>query len=161
MTPNRGAIIASLVMAGACSRAVVAPSAPAPVPAPEQSAVRGPQNSRRTLGIPPGQLPRPGQCRVWIQGLPPGHEPRARSCAGIAQTAPAGSMILYRPSRDPGVVQVHYVDQNRAGVIVRVGVFNSGNGGFVRDEGASSRLGDDEGDNAGKGHGRGRGHGNH
>lgn len=161
MTPNRLAMVASLLMAGACSRSVIAPQAPAPLPPPERSAVHGRENSLKTLGVPPGQLPRPGLCRVWIQGLPPGHEPRARSCSGIAPTAPAGSMILYRPSREPDVVHVHYIDQNRSGAIVRVRIFAAGTGEFVRDEDAASHHDDDEDDNGGKGHGRGHGHGNH
>mgnify|MGYP003300209590 CR=1 FL=1 len=28
-------------------------------------------------GIPPGQMPAAGQCRVWYDGVPPGRQPRA------------------------------------------------------------------------------------
>jgi hypothetical protein len=38
---------------------------------------RGRGNSQ---GIPPGQMPRPGECRVWIDGLPPGRQPAPTSC---------------------------------------------------------------------------------
>jgi len=38
---------------------------------------RGNGNSQ---GIPPGQMPRPGECRVWIDGLPPGRQPAPTSC---------------------------------------------------------------------------------
>ena len=31
-------------------------------------------------GIPPGQLPPAGQCRVWYDNVPPGQQPRASSC---------------------------------------------------------------------------------
>jgi len=31
-------------------------------------------------GIPPGQLPAAGQCRVWYDGVPPGRQPRATNC---------------------------------------------------------------------------------
>jgi hypothetical protein len=31
-------------------------------------------------GIPPGQLPPAGLCRVWYDGVPPGHQPRATNC---------------------------------------------------------------------------------
>ena len=31
-------------------------------------------------GIPPGQLPPAGMCRVWYDGVPPGRQPRATSC---------------------------------------------------------------------------------
>jgi hypothetical protein len=38
---------------------------------------RGRGNSQ---GIPPGQMPRAGQCRVWIDGLPPGRQPAPTNC---------------------------------------------------------------------------------
>ena len=38
---------------------------------------RGRGNSQ---GIPPGQMPRPGECRVWIDGLPPGRQPAPTNC---------------------------------------------------------------------------------
>jgi len=31
-------------------------------------------------GIPPGQMPPAGMCRVWYDGVPPGRQPRATSC---------------------------------------------------------------------------------
>jgi hypothetical protein len=31
-------------------------------------------------GIPPGQMPRPGECRVWYDGLPPGRQPAPTNC---------------------------------------------------------------------------------
>jgi hypothetical protein len=41
----------------------------------------GAQGRRGTSqGIPPGQLPPPGQCRVWYDGVPPGRQPAATSC---------------------------------------------------------------------------------
>ncbi len=55
-----------------------------------------PRSTAATLGIPPGHLPDPGECRVWIPGTPPGQQPRPRSrpCAGITAYAPAGSWII-------------------------------------------------------------------
>ena len=38
---------------------------------------RGRYNSQ---GIPPGQLPPAGMCRVWYDGVPPGRQPRATNC---------------------------------------------------------------------------------
>lgn len=34
----------------------------------------------RDGGIPPGQMPPAGLCRVWYEGTPPGRQPRAMSC---------------------------------------------------------------------------------
>lgn len=31
-------------------------------------------------GIPPGQMPPSGMCRVWYDGVPPGRQPRPTSC---------------------------------------------------------------------------------
>ena len=89
-----------------------------------------------TLGVPPGHLPKPGQCRVWIPDVPPGHQPRpkSRSCAGIDAVAPAGSWILYRPTTDRKIVHARIVDDRRAGVIVRIRVFEAESGRFVREE---------------------------
>src|SRR2546428_9871197 len=55
-----------------------------------------------TLGVPPGHLPRPGECRGWIPGVPPGPQPRPRPrpCDGTPPAAPAGSWIPYRPTAD-------------------------------------------------------------
>ncbi len=86
-----------------------------------------------TLGVPPGQLPPPGQCRVWIQGRPPGRQARARSCDGIVATAPTGALILYRPGRDRRIVRVRYVHSSRVGVVVRIRIFEAATGMFLRD----------------------------
>jgi hypothetical protein len=41
----------------------------------------GAQGRRSTSqGIPPGQLPPAGLCRVWYDGVPPGRQPAATSC---------------------------------------------------------------------------------
>ena len=34
----------------------------------------------RSQGIPPGQLPRAGECRVWYDNVPPGRQPAPTSC---------------------------------------------------------------------------------
>lgn len=38
-------------------------------------------------GIPPGQMPRAGECRVWYDGVPPGRQPRATSCREAERVA--------------------------------------------------------------------------
>ena len=102
---------------------------------PEARSEGGPSTAA-TLGVPPGHLPRPGECRVWIPGVPPGRQPRPRSrpCDGIAAAAPAGSWILYRPTADRRIVHVRIVDERRAGLVVRIRVFEAETGRFVREE---------------------------
>ena len=38
------------------------------------------RNRTNSQGIPPGQMPAAGQCRVWYDGVPPGRQPAATSC---------------------------------------------------------------------------------
>jgi hypothetical protein len=48
--------------------------------------------------------------------------------------APAGSWILYRPATGARLVHVRMVDPRRAGVIVRIRVFEIDSGRFIREE---------------------------
>jgi hypothetical protein len=109
---------------------------------PEPEREHGPSTAA-TFGIPPGHLPRPGECRIWIPGAPPGQQPRprSRSCEGILADAPAGSWVVYRPSRNRKYVHVRVIDEQRAGVIVRVRIFAIETGTLVRE-----RERDDEDD---------------
>lgn len=46
------------------------------------------RNSRYgAQGIPPGQMPPAGMCRVWYDGVPPGRQPRATSCTEAERLA--------------------------------------------------------------------------
>ena len=93
-----------LLAAMACSSiSTTTKSKPAPAPAPAPAQKQG-KSTAATLGIPPGHLPPPGQCRVWMPGTPPGHQAKARSCANIERSAPAGARLpqmvrFSRPSR--------------------------------------------------------------
>jgi len=60
--------------------------------------------------------------------------PKSRSCDGIAASAPAKSWILYRPANEPKVVYVRLIDEHRAGVVVRVLVFDLERKRLVREE---------------------------
>lgn len=107
-----------------CTRRVVIVDSPPP---------RG-RSTAVTLGVPPGHLPPPGQCRIWIPGRPPGRQAPARSCEGIVAQAPAGSMILYRPGEDRRIIRVRYIDKRRAGVVVQIRIFDAETLEFLRDE---------------------------
>jgi len=121
------ATLAAGALLTACSgRSAGTASMPAPAPRASTAA---------KLGIPPGHLPPPGRCRVWVPGRPPGHQAPARSCDGIAATAPPGAWIVYRPGGDRKHVHVRYVDAKRAGVVVRIRVYEASSGKFVREEG--------------------------
>jgi hypothetical protein len=62
--------------------------------------------SYRSLNIPPGHLPPPGQCRIWLPGKPPGHQPPPASCESALRDAAPGSWVLYRPSNDSKILEV-------------------------------------------------------
>jgi len=89
-----------------------------------------------TLNIPPGHLPEIGECRLWIPLRPPGLQPKpkSRTCEGIAAVAPAASWIIYRPRDDQKVVHVRVIDEHRAGVVVRVRIFDIASKRLVREE---------------------------
>lgn len=84
-----------------------------------------------SLGVPPGHLPPPGMCRVWFPGRPPGHQPRAVGCSEAMAHAPAGSWVLYRPSRGKEV-HSRVIDSRRAGVVVSVRVYAADDGRYLR-----------------------------
>jgi hypothetical protein len=50
----------------------------AAVTATSEAQVRGRANTAQ--GIPPGQMPRAGECRVWYDNLPPGRQPAPTNC---------------------------------------------------------------------------------
>ena len=60
-------------------------------------------------GVPQGQMPSAGLCRVWIDGVPAGRQPRETDCATARRTAPANARIIYgeesrgRSNLDPRV----------------------------------------------------------
>lgn len=105
-------------------------------PSPEVRDNRGPSTAA-TLGVPPGHLPKPGECRVWIPGTPPGRQPKpkSRSCVAIGAVAPAGSWVIYRPTDNRKLVHVREVDSRRAGVVIRTRIFDIETTRLVREEG--------------------------
>ena len=115
--------------------AILAATACRPIstsPAPEPEPVRRSPSTAAAVDIPPGHLPQPGMCRVWVPGTPPGHQAKPRSCSGIERSAPAGSWIVERPGRDKKVVHIRVVDERRPGVVVRMRVYEIRGGKLMR-----------------------------
>ena len=121
----------ALVSAMACS-SISSSSSHATGRQPAPAARRGPSTAA-TLGIPPGHLPAPGMCRVWMPGKAPGHQARPRSCEGVERSAPAGSWIVYRPGKDRKVVHVRVVDERRPGVVIRLRIYDAQRGTLIRE----------------------------
>jgi len=140
-------LLGALLLPLGCTRTVVVRT-PAPAPAPPPPTARAPEPIRErerlprpataaALGIPPGHLPREGECRIWIPGVPPGRQgtDRSRSCVGIGRAAPAGSWIVYRPTHDLKRVHVRVVSQRQAGMIDVVRIFEFESGRYLWEEG--------------------------
>jgi len=49
------------------------------------AAAQGRRNNAQ--GIPPGQMPRAGECRVWYDGVPPGQQPAPTNCDNAERIA--------------------------------------------------------------------------
>jgi hypothetical protein len=52
---------------------------------------------RHGLHIPPGHMPRPGECRVWYHGRPPGHQPPAVPCGALRGYRFPGAVVIGAP----------------------------------------------------------------
>lgn len=56
-------------------------------------------------GVPPGQRPPAGMCRIWIDGVPPGQQPAPTDCATANARRPANARVIYGDrTRDDGRV---------------------------------------------------------
>ena len=53
-------------------------------------------------GVPPGQMPPAGMCRVWIDGVPPGRQPRPTDCATARANVPVNARVIYGSNRGRG-----------------------------------------------------------
>jgi hypothetical protein len=79
---------------------------------------------RNSTGIPPGQMPPAGMCRIWIDGVPPGRQPRPTDCATAQRNVPVNGRVIYgdnsrgggKYGRNGGVNNGVY-DRNGDGVI--------------------------------------------
>lgn len=56
---------------------------------------QGRGHDRDDARIPPGQMPSPGMCRVWINGVPPGRQPRQTDCDTARRNLPPNATIIY------------------------------------------------------------------
>ena len=85
------------------------------------------------FGIPPGHLPAPGQCRVWMPGEPPGKQKKHRSgdCSAVEREVPAGGWLVYRPGGDKKEVVVREYGAERDVLSIRV--FDIVTGAFLRE----------------------------
>ncbi|MCI0331474.1 MAG: hypothetical protein L0196_11120 [candidate division Zixibacteria bacterium] len=91
-----------------------------------------PRGRVANLGIPPGHLPPPGECRIWYPGRPPGHQPPPGRCGKLARELPAGAWLVERFEDEHVRVSVCHKSRPRAVVAVRI--YAAATGRFVREE---------------------------
>jgi hypothetical protein len=121
-------LLAVALVVASCSPAVVSDPTPS---TPDVKVSK--KSTAAALGIPPGHLPPPGKCRVWIPGTPPGHQPKAGSCSAVARSIPPGAWLITRLSQDKKHVRVQFYDQRRSGVVVAIRMYDAKTGLFVAD----------------------------
>ncbi|MFN3415560.1 MAG: hypothetical protein ACK4ZD_04515 [Caldimonas sp.] len=57
--------------------------------------------NHRLHGVPPGMLPPPGRCRLWLPGRPDGQQPAPGDCRRIeAEQRTSGGRVIYMPASD-------------------------------------------------------------
>lgn len=88
----------------------------------------------KKLGIPPGHLPPPGLCRIWIPGRPPGHQPKAGNCHTLMRKVPPGAWLLTRSESDRKHVQVTIFDKKDASVVISIRYYIVATGEFDHEE---------------------------
>ena len=128
--PRATLIAMAIVALGGCGGSVVvAPDGPEPAPRPRAANT----STAATLGIPPGHLPPPGECRIWRPGVPPGHQAPPGDCAILAREVPPSAWLLYRPSRKSKEVRVSVYDDRRPTRVVTVRFFDARSGKLLRE----------------------------
>lgn len=96
----------------------------------------GPPGGRgaQALGIPPGHLPPPGECRIWMPGRPPGQQAPPGPCDALRRRVPPGSWLISSPAAAPEHVRVAVYDDRRPSVVVAIRLYDTATGRFLRAE---------------------------
>lgn len=62
-------------------------------------------------GIPPGQRPASGLCRIWIDGVPPGQQPAPTDCRTANARVPRNGQVIYGDQTDQRDRRIYQTDQ--------------------------------------------------
>jgi hypothetical protein len=127
-------ILCAVLLVTGCAGYVAVDTHPStPEPPRDEPKPTKPHNTAH-LSIPPGHLPPPGQCRVWIPGRPPGHQPRAGSCSALKRQVPTGAWLVYRATKDKRDVKIWVYDSQRPDHVVAVWRYDNNAGQFGLEE---------------------------
>lgn len=86
------------------------------------------------LGIPPGHLPAPGECRIWFPGQPPGQQPPPGKCEHLRHNVPIGAWLIAHPENDDEHVHVNVYHPEHKGHRIGIRIYNASTGIYVRAE---------------------------
>ena len=86
------------------------------------------------LGIPPGHLPPPGQCRVWFPGRPPGRQPSPGNCIDVEHHVRPGCWLVRRSYNDPKHIKVMVYSHDRPLSVLVVRYYLAESGKFAWEE---------------------------
>jgi hypothetical protein len=120
------AFAAALAVGGCASSELLVITEPPRQPEPRSQGKHHGANPAKTLGIPPGHLPAPGLCRIWIPGRPPGRQSPPGICSQLARNVPRGAWLVSR--EDEPRVRVSAYDGGRSGVVVSIAIYSASDG---------------------------------
>ena len=128
------AVLVGALVSGACSSTlVIRKDVPEPVVVESGPPPHAHPKKHGKLGIPPGHLPPPGQCRIWIPGRPPGHQPPPGRCSSLASQVPPGAWLIHSPSRARERVEVSVYHESRPRMVVVVRLYDAKTGRFLNE----------------------------
>lgn len=94
-----------------------------------------PPGQMQKLDIPPGHLPPPGKCRIWIPGKPAGHQSPPGNCHELASKVPPGAWLITREGTGKGDndIKVSFYHPRKRGVVVEIKIFDYDTGNFKKE----------------------------
>lgn len=87
-------LIGMALITGGCGARVMG-GAPAPDVVVVDRSEHAPGRTARSIHVPPGHYPPPGQCRIWRLGVPPGRQSPPANCESLVRRVPRGAFLLY------------------------------------------------------------------